>query len=168
MNNTYQQSIDSVCEQPIEFNVKRNKDYKGKMIDKLSFRPITTYTFIKLQPIITSISDLDELLDDEKLEANMLSNDIKFLGKQLDIIGKNMNKIIKVLCLSYWNKQSDYPIWYDDFFTGNFSPKEIYVILRAIVSRLNAKSFMNSTILVKKGMGLITEKEIIASSIQCS
>ena len=167
MNNVYQDSIDTVCEKPIEFNVKRNKDYKGEMIDKLVFRPVTVYTFIKVQPIITSITDLDELLDDEKVEANMLSDDIKFLGKQLEIVGKNAKKIVKILCLIYHNKQSDYPKFYDDFFTGNFNPKELYIMLRAVISRLNVKSFMNSTILVKKGMGLITKKEIIASSTQC-
>lgn len=150
-----EESIECLCGEPFIVPFEKDKKYKGKVPDKLVFEPLKFGTMMKLQPLLSRLEDLSELVNDDNIECSILSNDIKFLGKQLEIIEKNSDLIIEILCIAYHNTKGEYSQESKDMFMYNLSTKEIYLLLRAIISRLDTKSFTNSTIMIKKSMGLI-------------
>lgn len=169
--NTLRSSIGTICGDSTKIPSTRSEGYEGELLE-LEFMDLRVGTVFRLQPLIMSLPELDEELlsdDAEKLECAMIKSKLNFKGNQLKLIEEHKATIIEILCVALWNKKGDYPQEYTDFFLWNIdSLKDLYVLLRIVISKMHAENFIFSTTMMRRVVALIENKEMALGSIRCS
>lgn len=169
--NTLRSSIGTICGDSTKITATRSEGYTGDLLE-IEFKDLKVGTVFRLQPLIMSLPELDEELlsdDAEKLECAMIKSKLNFKGNQLKLIEDNKDAIIGILCIALWNKKGDYPEEYKDFFLWNIdSLKDLYVLLRIVVSKMHGENFIFSTTTMRRAVALMEDRDMKLGSIRCS
>lgn len=139
---------------PFEFSDLSSLPDKKKVGESIVIKPITVRTWFKLKPLLIQIDkeDIDRLEVKKGIE---LSADIE------QIIAKYDELLFEIVCIGIHNQKSDMPAWFRDVLKDNCTWNDIYILLNAILFRLNLNPFFNSITLCKN-VSPLSEEEIIA------
>lgn len=139
---------------PFEFTDLSSLPEGKEIEDFIIVNPITVRTWFKLKPLLIQIetADIEQLVVKKGSEFN---RDIELL------IGKYDELLFQIVCIGIYNQKADMPDWYKDMLRDNSTWNDIYILLNAILFRLNYNSFFNSITLCKN-VSPLREEEIIA------
>lgn len=160
MENFFDVQAQMICKLP--FIIKLN-DIEGDFdIEKeLVFKPANVGTYIRLVPLMIKIKGIDDLLIDVESGMDLLNKSVSLkLSKKLELVDQNFETVIKIICLSYWNKQDNYPEWYPNFFIQNFSIQNVLFVLDGIIKRLDLSAFFVSIAQIRKASPVVAEEMI--------
>lgn len=139
---------------PFEFTDLSSLPQGKEVGDYIIISPISVRTWFKIKPLLIQIEadDIHLLTVKPNTEFN---HDIKNLICKYDDI------LFEIVCTGIYNKKEDMPDWYKDVLKDNCTWNDIYILLNAILFRLNHNPFSNSIILCKS-VSPLSEEEIIA------
>lgn len=144
-------AIEKTIDIPFTFiNVPENK----KTGDYITISPMTVRTWYRLKPLLIKI----EQADVDKLMAHQekgFTNDLK------EVISKYDNLLFEIVCIGIHNKVGEMPQWFKNVLLDSCTWEDIFILLNAILFRLNSASFSNS-IIALKAVSPLDEEEIIA------
>lgn len=138
---------------PFEFSDLSSLPNDKKVGDSIVIKPITTRTWFKLKPLLMQIEKEDINL----LEAKKGGD----LGGIVEIVTKYDDLLFEIVCIGIHNRKTDMPKWFMDVLKDNCTWNDIYILLNAILFRLNINPFSNSITLCKN-VSPLGEEEIIA------
>lgn len=128
---------------------------KGKQIgDNIVIKPITVRTWFKLKPLLVQI-------DSEDTDVLAVKKGVEYDKEIEQVISKYDALLFEIVCTGIHNKKGDMPDWFKDVLKDNCTYNDIYILLNAILFRLNVNPFFNSITLCK-AVSPLSEEEIIA------
>ncbi|QIK58808.1 hypothetical protein G7050_02695 [Dysgonomonas sp. HDW5A] len=139
---------------PFEFSDLSSLPAGKKVGDNIVIRPITVRTWFKLKPLLIQI-------DSEDTDKLTVKKDIEFDSSIEQLISKYDELLFDIVCIGIHNKKGDMPDWFKDVLKDNCTWNDIYILLNAILFRLNYNPFFNSITLCKN-VSPLSEEEIIA------
>lgn len=139
---------------PFEFKDISSVPEGKKCGESIVITPLTVRTWFQLKPLLILIEkeDLDSLVADEN---NIVSEET------IKLIDKYDELLFKIVCIGIHNKKGNMPKWFQDTLKNNCTWEDIYIILNAILFRLNFNPFFSSITLCKN-VSPLSEEEIIA------
>ena len=149
----------AITEHPVSFPVileDTSMVPKGKVIDKITIKPIKVRTVAQMIPLLVSI-------DSEDLQKITTDKTRPFDADAVTMFEKYNDTILNILCIGIHNKQGTAPDWFKEMLQVNFTWQELHVFLNAILYRMGSQPFQNSIILSNR-MSPMDDKGIIAMS----
>ena len=149
---------DAVSSQPIKIpfdftdlsSLPKDKNIGNSIV----ITPITVRTWFKLKPLLILIEQVD-------VDKITVKKDVDFDVEMEQIINKYDQLIFNIVCIGIHNKKGDMPEWFRKVLKDNCTWEDIYILLNAILFRLNINPFFNSITLCKN-VSPLSEEEIIA------
>lgn len=147
-------SISKPVKIPFEFSDESSIP-KGKDAGEcIIIRPITVRTWFKLKPYLV-------LIDQKDVDLLSAKQGMEFDSKLKEIVNKYDELLFEIVCIGIHNKKGDMPGWFKEVLKDNCTWEDIYILLNAILFRLNFNPFSNSITLCKN-VSPLSEEEIIA------
>lgn len=147
-------SIGGAIDIPFEFTDTSSIPEGETVGDMITITPIKVRTWFKLKPYLIAIEEMDYNLILAK-ESTEFSPEISAIMAKYDDL------LFNIVAIGINNKKEDMPEWYKDVLKDNCTWHDIYILLNAILFRLNFNPFLNSIILVRS-VSPLSEAEIIA------
>lgn len=139
---------------PFEFSDLSSLPDGEHIGDSIVIQPITVRTWFRLKPLLLQI-------DSEDKDRMIVKEGIDYDWDIEQIIGKYDKLLFEIICIGLHNNKGDMPDWYKDVLKDNCTWNDIYILLNAILFRLNYNPFFNSiTLLIS--VSPLSEEEIIA------
>jgi hypothetical protein len=144
---TINNSLAAITEEPFCFSVTHEvKGVKTPFVIKI--HPTVPGVFFKINSILNTMPAMGELAP---------FSDKAFCDEHVKIVEENKDKVLKIICLAWWNKKGEYPKWYEDVMLyGVEKVSDWLIILYNVVIRLGAAPFLSATI-AAAAMGLYGE-----------
>ncbi len=153
------QESDVITEKPIDIPFEFKNVPDGRDVgDSIVIRPITVRTWFAMKPLLAMIDekDFNHLVEKESSDnKDLFDDDAKKMMMKYDEI------VFEIVCLGIHNKRGAMPEWFRQVLKDNCTWEDIYILLNAILFRLQSMSFSKS-ITVLKAVSPLREREIIA------
>tara|TARA_B100000378_G_scaffold236018_1_gene202687 strand:- start:6034 stop:6513 length:480 start_codon:yes stop_codon:yes gene_type:complete len=133
--NDQQKLIQAMIEKPSTFHVEveDNSMLPENLKDKKEI------DFVVKPPCLGALAMCSELLQE-------VPEDILNEQKELTLndVLPYANIMVKVICRISWNRQDDYPEWYEKFLLANATTKEIFMIFKETAIKSQSDFFLHS------------------------
>lgn len=127
---------------------------EGIVMDKIIVNLLKVGTVFRINPLIAKI-------DNEDLKKVTVSRDQKYDASIQEVFEKYSEVVLEIICMGIHNKNTPYPDYLKDFLRENCTWEDLHIILNAVLFRMGALSFLDSTTEIAK-VGLQSAEEIIA------